>query len=440
MVSRHRCKACAHAPQSAGMRSKQVGLAVIGTFLLAQATGCRTDDTRTRSVGVPGSLPAAPPELPNDEATPSKATSASRDSDSLHRSAFQDGGLAVLHPTPLRDDSRLLIDTPTAKDSTGVTLEAEWKAIDWPALPATSSIDRDRLVEIRNTTKWSLRIDLVGSGRMRMILASRGFPFEKGTEIRSRVDLLGHVLFWPDENQYRILPAGTMRSLFQEGRVDAGSMLSATLKSAGSGRFMDWDTERLTVTSSFGHMAIDQTTLVAAGVSGRLLCRWLVEFISADPTNSVCQNDTIPVRVLFEFAGGGKAEFAVTQIGKKQEYNSSSIAVPPPAAVVNQRDLPRATASTNALLVEHRNRAFSHGSATPPATAMGLVAVNHALGLRALVVDGIVAAWLMPAEERSMPEVLPGNCSVSWRDFLGVSVEPPKNVTLPARISLGAAP
>jgi hypothetical protein len=440
MVLRHQCKAGQQAPQPSGLRSKQVGFAAIGALLLAQAMGCRNDDTRTRSVGVPGSLPAAPPELPNDEATPSKATSASRESDSLHRGALQDGGLAVLHPTPLRDDSRLLIDTPTAKDSTGVTLEAEWKAIDWPALPATSAIDHDRLVEIRNKTKWSLRIDLVGSGRMRMILASRGFPFEKGTEIRSRVDLLGHLLFWPDENQFRILPVGTMRSLFQEGRVDAGSMAPATLKSAGSGRFMDWETERQSVTSSFGHMAIDQTTVFAAGVSGRLLCRWLVEFISAEPASSVCQNDTIPVRVLFEFAGGGKAEFAVTQIGKKQEYNSSSIAVPPPTAVVNQRDLPRAAASSNTLLVEYSNRASSHGSATPPATTIGLVAVNHALGLRALIVDGIVAAWLMAAEERSLPELLPGNYSVSWRDFLGVSVEPPKNVTLPARISLGAAP
>ena len=401
-------------------------------LLLLQASACRSDVSRNApgSVGVPGSLPATPPELPNDEATPSKAMATSHEGDILRRGALPDGGLVMLSPTPLREDSRLVGDTPSIKDSTGFTLEAEWKAADWPALPANSVIERDRLVELRNKTKWLLRIDLIGSGRMRVTLASRGFAFEKGTEIRSRVDLLGHVLVWPDENQYRILPPSTLRSLFQEGLVDVGPALSANFKPAGTGRWLDWDTERVTASNAFGHLVMDQAMLAAAGVSGRLLCRWLVEFISADPMTSACQNDTVPVRAQFEFSGGGKAEFVVSQVSKKQEYNASNIAVPPTGAAANSHDVPRASGLANVLLAEHRNHAPPRNPAEPSTSLTGLIASNHTMGLRVLLVDGITAAWLMPAEERSMPELLPGNYSVAWRDFLGVSVETPKTVTL----------
>lgn len=412
---------------------------IFWALLLVQAAGCRSDVSRNSpaSVGVPGSLASSLPELPNDEATPSKTTATSHEADLLRRNALADGGLVMLSPTPLREDSRLVGDAPGVKDSTGVTLEAEWKAPDWPVLPANPGIERERLVEIRNKTKWSLRIDLVGSGRMRVTLASRGFPLEKGTEIRSRVDLLGHVLVWPDENQYRILAAGTLRSLFEEGLVDVGPALTTNFKPAGTGHWLDWDTERVSASNALGHIVMEQATVAAAGASGRLLCRWLVEFISADPTSSVCQSDTVPVRAQFEFSGGGKAEFAVSQVSKKQEYASPSIAVPPTGTAVNSHDIPRATLSSDVLLAEHRNHTPHNPAASP---APGLVATNHTLGLRALLVDGVTAAWLMPAEERSLPELQPGNYSVGWRDFLGVSVEPPKAVTLPARIVVGVAP
>jgi len=35
---------------------------------------------------------------------------------------------------------------------------------------------------------------------------------------------------------------------------------------------------------------------------------------------------------------------------------------------------------------------------------------------------------------------LSGTYVVAWRDFLGNSVEAPKNVTLPARLTVGVAP
>ncbi len=404
--------------------------------------GCRSDEphSASRSVGLPGSLPAAPPELPNDEAAPSRAATTLHESDLSRKGASLDGGLVLLQPIALREDSRLAPDTPNPRDSTGVTLEAEWKANEWPSLPSASEIEHERLTEIRNKTRWSMRIDLVGSGRMRLSLASHGYALERGTELRSRVDLLGHILVWSDEKQYRILPAGALRSLFEEGRVDVGQPLVTNVKPAGPGRWLDLDTERISIANAFGHLTIDQATNPAAGVSGRLLCRWLIEFISADPSNLVCQTDSVPVHGQFDFSGGGKLEFVVTQVSKKQEFGTSSISVPPVGAAPNSRDLPRASASSSALLAEHRNRAQARGPAVPSTKMSGLVATNHTLGLRALLIDGITGAWLMPGEERSMPELLPGSYSIAWRDFFGLSVEAPKTVTLPAHISVGVPP
>lgn len=412
----------------------------IALALLAVA-GCRSNDTHvaTRSVGVPDSQLSAPPELPNDEqAAPSKSPATAHENDSYRKSGSLDGGLALLQPTPLREDRHLAPDTPIARDSNGITLEAEWKASDWPSLANVPEVERERFADIRNKTRWTMRIDLIGSGRMRIALASWGFAFEKGTEFRSRVDLLGHIIVWPAENQYRILPAGSLRSLFQEGRVDVGSTLVTNLKPAGPGRWLEWETERVAISNAFGRLVFDQAAIPAAGVSGRLLCRWLVEFISADPASSICQNDLVPVHGQFDFSGGGKAEFVTTQLSKKQEYPTLSIAVPPPGATPNSRELPRASSLSNAMLLEHRNRLTPKVPIAPAGKLTGLVAANHTLGLRTLLVDGLTAAWFMPGEERSIPELTPGTYTIAWRDFLGIASEAPKNITLPARVSVGA--
>jgi hypothetical protein len=80
------------------------------------------------------------------------------------------------------------------------------------------------------------------------------------------------------------------------------------------------------------------------------------------------------------------------------------------------------------------------GEAKSGSSGVGLLATNHSFGLRALLVDGVVAGWLWPGEERRIPELLAGTYSISWRDFFGISREPPANVTVPAHVSLAAAP
>ncbi len=409
------------------------------TALIVQ--GCRSDVPATTkgSASAPGSIqsmPAAPPT--DDAAFPYRIPSTLHETDLAHRTSA-DGGLAVLAPIALRDDSRVPADTLTARDATGVTLDVEWKANDWPAPSNALETDRDRLNELRNATRWSMRIDLASSGRMRLLLRNRGYPLEGGTELRARVDLLGHHVVWPNESQYRPLPPGSLRQLLEDGRADVGGLLPVNGKSVGTGRWLEWETDRILVSTVFGHVTLDRASSLTVGVAGRLLCRWLIELINGDPASELCQDDAVPLRAAFEFPSGGKAEFAVSRVLKKQEFSPAAISVPPAGATLNLKELPRGAQLSGLRLSGLRSRA-TLPDPTKTAAGVGLLATNHTLGLRALLIDGVIAAWLWPGEERSIPELVPGVYSIAWRDFLGMSREAATNVTLPAHVSVGTAP
>ena len=404
--------------------------------------GCRSDlpsasKGSTGAAGTIQSVPVAPPA--DDGAVPYKIPSAQRETDLAHRTSV-DGGLVVLTPIALRDDGRVPADTLTARDVTGVTLDVEWKASDWPAASNAPETDRDRLSELRTATRWLMRVDLASSGRMRLSLKNRGYALEDGTELRARVDLLGHYVVWPSESQYRPLAPGTMRQLFEDGRADVGELLLVNGKSVGTSRCLEWETDRISISSVFGHLTMDRANGLAVGVAGRLLCRWLIELINGDPASELCQDDAVPLRAAFEFPSGGKGEFVVLRVIKKQEFSSATISVPPAGATRNANELPRGSQLSGPRLSGLRSRAAPPDPTRTSAVGVGLVATNHTLGLRALLIDGVVAAWLWPGEERSIPELVSGLYSIAWRDFMGMSREAPTNVTLPAHVSVGTAP
>lgn len=374
--------------------------------------------------------------LPEHGAPSHKAASTPRELDWTNR-ALADGGLPSLPPIALREDSRAPSDVPAARDLTGVTLEAEWKPSDWP-LPANApETDRERLSELRGATRWLLRVDLAASGRMRIVLKDRGFPFESGTELRARIDLLGHFLVWPNAAQYRPLPPGVIRSLFQEGRADVSTVVALEGKPAGAGHALEWDTERVLAASAFGQVQIERSAAFTVSAAGRLLCRWLIEFINGDPSSELCLDDAVPLRAILDLPNAGKGEFVVTRVFKKQEFSTSGMSAPPNSAYLDTRYLPWAAPQNGFKLAGLRTHPVPPESSTnaPPA---GIVADNKSLGLRAFIIDGVVAAWLLPSESRSWPELLPGTYSIAWRDFLGMAREPTTNIQVPAHVVVGA--
>lgn len=403
---------------------------------------CRSDFSPTTrgTSSSPGAAQSAPLVLPADDGTLAYRLPSTQRSIELVHHSLSDGGLSVLPPIALREDSQLPADVLSARDLIGATLEAEWRAGDWPSPANAPETDRERLTDLRNATRWLLRIDLASSGRMRLMLRGRGFAFDSGTELRARLDLLGHFLVWPNESQYRPLTSGCVRPLFEEGRADVGGLVAIQSKAAGTGHLLEWDTERTSASTAFGQVTIDRAASLNLGVAGRLVCRWLTEFISADPASEFCQDDAIPLRAAFEFPTGGKGEFIVSRVIRKQEFAPSAISVPPAGASANFRELPRGSQLSGQKLATLRNRATPFDPSKPMTAGIGLLATNHALGLRALLVDGVIAGWLWPGEERSIPELLPGLYSIAWRDFIGISRETAANVTVPAHVTLAATP
>lgn len=413
----------------------------IAAALLA-LQGCRSDFSPTTrgTTGSSGPAQSAPLVLPADDAALAyRLPSTQRSMDLVHR-LLPDGGLSVLPPIALREDSQLPADALSGRDLTGATLEAEWKASDWPASANAAETDRDKLNELRSATRWTLRIDLASSGRMRLMLRGRGFALESGTELRARLDLLGHFLVWPNESQYRPLTTGCVRPLFEEGRADVGGLITVQSKTAGTGHLLEWDTERTLASTPFGQVTLDRATSLNLGVAGRLVCRWLLEFINGDPTSEVCQEDAVPLRAAFEFPTGGKGEFIVSRVNRKQEFAISALSVPPAGASANFQELPRGAPLSGQRLAMLRSRATPFDPSRPTTAGVGLLATNHSLGLRALLIDGVIAGWLWPGEERAIPELFPGVYSVAWRDFMGIAREAPANVTVPAHVTLAATP
>ncbi|MDZ4064086.1 MAG: hypothetical protein U1E22_05395, partial [Coriobacteriia bacterium] len=113
-------------------------------------------------------------------------------------------------PTPLAPASPLSPDRVVHRETQGLTLSAEWS---WDQLPAPASapeVNTNGLKNARTATRHLWQIELLETGRIRVVFDSPSFPLTKFTELRSRHDLYGHVLVWPDSDNYRIIPPGSL--------------------------------------------------------------------------------------------------------------------------------------------------------------------------------------------------------------------------------------
>ena len=167
----------------------QVGLLA----LVSIAQGCRSDSQLNSkgSTSMPGAVASVPMAPPTDDGGfPYKVPPSQREEDVSRRNAF-DGGLSLLNPIALREDSRLPSDTLTNREAVGLSLDVDWKASDWPTPSNVPETDREHLSELRAATRWLMRVDLATSGRMRLLLKNRGFALDNGTEFRARVQLAG---------------------------------------------------------------------------------------------------------------------------------------------------------------------------------------------------------------------------------------------------------
>jgi hypothetical protein len=343
-------------------------------------------------------------------------------------------------PELMREDVALPRDTLTPRDSNGVTLEARFVWADVPAPAAVPEARADVIQKARDKTALDVTIDLGQAGRMRFALTSIAFPLAKNTELRAATHRYGHVLVWPDSNAYRIVLPGAARALLAERRADVTPIAPARAKRVGTGSFLGLPTDKMELKGALGTVVLEQASEPLAGPSGALLCRLLVELVGADPSSTVCAPESTPLKAEYRWTGKGRLAFEVTSLTRRADLPIGQLFVPPAGAEFKAGELPPQPSGvlfSQSDLAAFRTRPAAGEEPSPQAPGEGITAVNRSDLLRYVLLDGVPIAWVRPKSEQYVIGPLAGRYVVSWRDFLGTELEPPKTLALPAKVTLG---
>jgi hypothetical protein len=430
-----------------------------GKLLFAVAAfglmGCPSTDDKTRPPGDAGRSPNAtlrptprssqpPATLPRDAGYDGPI---GIPADSKGRLILRDAQAPA--PTPLVPTKALPADRAPSREFQGVTLAAEWRWDKVPSPPGGGEVNQAGLKTVRELTRHAWQIELLESGRMRVVFDSPSFPLTQFTEIRSRSDRFGHILVWPETVAYRVIPSGALRALLDDRRIDVSPLVAGTVGKEESGhpRF-GFPTRKTSLTTPWGKLVLEQARTVNAGAGGQLLCRLLVELVSARPESSICKEGKLPVHANFAWKSGGSISFDVTSLLIRSDFPGALFTVPPPHAKFTDYGLP--PNASGIFLTREQMAAFRSKDVEPPtprvdleangAPGEGFLAVNRTDALRFLVLDGIPVAWVPAHGQQYLIGSRAGRYSVQWRSFLGMDIEDPQEVIVPARLSLGEPP
>ena len=342
-------------------------------------------------------------------------------------------------PRALREDVLLPVDP--LRPETGVRLSARFVWLDLPPFPRLPEMNTEASHRLREALAFQLMLELSPQGRLRAVFGSDAFVLPRGSELRSRLEYLGHVLLWDSGNQYTLLPAGTLRAVLTEHRADAAPLVKPRVTSVGFGRVLGIPTERSELSTSLGRLVLDQATLPGTLSSGVLVCRLLSELISAEPTHPGCSEGKVPLRAELFSAGGGHLLFEVQRVERDQPLEEASLTTTPAGAELVKGELPANGAPVvvqAAKLAELRNRpAPREEKPDPSAPKAGLLLQNRSESLRYVLLDGVVIARVLPRSEVLVDGLLPGKYGLVTLDFIGDDPTPLRIVALPARVALG---
>src|SRR5512133_3645155 len=421
-------------------RPRCCGVSWVGLFgavlALTGLQACRSDETDPAQRNLATSALRA-------NRSPAQLVGEARDSNDAD--AGQDrvvaSGVDAGTTPPSRLKEREQLSTSAVRDTTGLVIDAEWRWSDIPAPANAPESSVEALEALRQATRLRMRIELASVGRMSIAFLGNGYPWPEGTEIRARADRLGHILVWPDGKRYRNVVTGTLRALFTDRRLDRGHLFIPKITHQPPGTALGQVTSKQVLATPVGEIYLEQANSPTAGEGAALLCRFLVELMGVDPESRACSSDQVPLRANLASAPGGKLQFVVNQIAKKQELPLALIQVPPEGASFDTggTPIPAASSASKGQLEALRHRPVAPTVAAQQAPQQGLVAANRTLALRALLIDGVTVAWLPPGAEVTLLELKAGNYGVSWRDFFGTVIEPSKVVGVPSKVTLGKA-
>jgi hypothetical protein len=391
--------------------------------------------------------PEPPPNEPSPNASILPAPLASEVETKSHRMTPSDAGppldAALEAGVPatrwLKEDQEPDTDVPPHDSSApGARLFARLRWLDLPPFPRLPESNLEALGRLRENLAFELKVELSPSGRLELSLDSDVFVLPRGSKIRSRLDRFGHLLFWANGTKYTALPAGTLRAVLTERRLDSAPLVKPKVVPLGTGTQFGLPSEKTELSSPLGRLVLEEVAL-SVGATGKLLCRLLAELVAADPSSSACERPLTPVRAELFTRAGGHLLFEVHRLERDRPIEAGL--VPPPDSVFLPSELPPAepdVVTSEERLRELRQRALQR-SEKPEAGApkQGLLVQNRSDVMRYLLIDGVIVARVPARAELHLNALLPGKYALVTLDFLGDDPTPLRIVDLPARVAVG---
>jgi hypothetical protein len=356
------------------------------------------------------------------------------------------GRLIVREPEPPPPEAipvarALSVDTVTAKDGVGYTIEGAFHWADIPTPASGPEVSAAAIKEAQQKTDFDVTVDLGNVGRMRFGFVGASFPLPAHTELRARTSYYGHVLVWPNGNAYRTLSPGSLRAMLAERRADVAPLMRAKLTSSGVGNLLGHKTIRTEIETSVGTLTLEQASVPGSGTGGELFCRLLVEVVGAEPTTEACRAERIPLSAQYRWAGNGKISFAAKSLTERKDIAYGYLNVPPSGAAFTPGELPPSASGvflTREDLAKFRTRAVRAATLAPRAPGEGILAENLTSALAYLLVDGVPVAWVRPREQQYVIGPPAGRYTIAFRDFFGTETPPAVPTDVPAFVRFGS--
>lgn len=385
-------------------------------------------------------LATEPPEpLATDAGPPGDGGIVGIPADSSGRLLIPDAGAPP--PEALRSDAAISPEPPGSKELSGIGLDAIFRWKDVPGAPKAPEVSADGIKEATKLTALTVHVDVTDGGRMRLEFTSRALPLPAHTELRARTDRWGHLLLWPNSTEYRVVPAGALRTLLGERRIDVTPLAAGQVKAAGEGKRLGVAVRKVDITAPLGTLRMELGKVAEAGEGGPLLCRSFVEVLGVDPKSAACVSGEVPLFAAWTWQEGGGISWEATATARRTDYLPADFVVPPAGAQYTPSGLPIAPGGI--VLTRDEMAAFRTGPLNlpaptdPSAPGEGFVAVNQTDVLLYLLVDGVPVALVPPLGEKYVIGTQRGKYVLSWRTFLGEKVYPPQVLELPARFTIG---
>ncbi|MBM4375480.1 MAG: hypothetical protein FJ095_10375 [Deltaproteobacteria bacterium] len=377
----------------------------------------------------PASAPTPPPttgdsaEAASTTVVPQPRSAGPVASTSVAAPLGSPSGSALPPPEPLALREKLLAEAlATAKaELAGVDLEARWA---WPRRFEGSGD------EARSRSALDVEVKLTANGRMRWVFRGGAVMLPAGTELLARADHYGHLLVWPDKPEYRVVPAGTLRSLLDERRVDASPLSKATRATLGEGARLGLPVRRVELTSSYGTVTLELARVKEAGLGGVVWCRLLVELGGIDPALAPCAAEPepeLPLQASYAWGTSDAKEALRLEVSRLvlHEKDAAPILVPAPGQRMRADGIPgsmsAAVASDDELLVLGGKEPT--GAKTSPRAS--LAARNRSDRAMFLILNGIPVGYVAPHGRLKLDGLRATTHRVAWRSFLGDEATPP---------------